>query len=92
MGTNSSTNFNDPNNGASGILIHLPNGNFVAYNRSCTDVGVLVYYNTGNQKLVCPAHGAVFDPANNGQVLGGPTSRPLLSIQITINSDGTIIA
>lgn len=90
MGTNSSQNFTDPHNGGGGILIHLQNGNFVAYYRACTHAGVPVYYNTGNQKLVCPAHGAVFDPANNGQVLGGPAPSPLPGIQITVNSDGTI--
>ena len=90
MGTNSSQNFTDPHNGGGGILIHLQNGNFVAYYRACTHQGVPVNYNSGNQKLVCPLHGAMFDPANNGQVVQGPASNPLPSIQITVNSDGTI--
>ncbi len=88
MGTNSSQGFTDPN-GGNGILIHLQNGNFVAYYRACTHAGVPVNYDGGSQQLVCPAHGARFN-STNGQVVQGPASRPLSSIQITVNSDGTI--
>lgn len=86
MPTNSAQNFINNNND---ILIHLSNGSFVAYNRACTHQYVPVNYDSGSQQLVCPAHGARFNP-NNGQVLQGPASRPLPSIQITVNSDGTI--
>ncbi len=86
MGTNSSTNF------SSNILVHLPNGNFVAYSRSCTHQGVQVYYDGGSHHLLCPAHGAVFDPANNGNPISGPNNGPLSAVTIHVNGDGTITA
>lgn len=90
MGTNSSQGFTNPADGQGSLLIHLPNGNFVAYERACTHVGVAVYYDGGRQQLVCPAHGARFDPANGGQVLQGPANRPLPTVSIRVNTDGTI--
>lgn len=92
MGTNSSQNFTNPANGSSSILVHLPNGNFVAYNRACTHVGVPVYYDSGSQKLNCPAHGAVFDPANGANPIAGPANGPLQTVAIRVNGDGTITA
>ncbi len=90
MGTNSSHDFTNPADGSGSILIHLPNGNFVAYNKACTHVGVPVYYDSGSQKLKCPAHGAVFDPANGANPLAGPANGPLQNIAIRVNGDGTI--
>ncbi|HEY5004370.1 MAG TPA: protein kinase [Ktedonobacteraceae bacterium] len=92
MGTNSSQNFSNPANGNSSILIHLPNGNFVAYSRSCTHAGVQVNYDSGSHHLNCPAHGAVFDPANNGNAISGPNNGPLSQVTIHVNGDGTITA
>lgn len=88
--TNTAQSFTNPQDGQGSFLIHLPNGNFVAYEKACTHAGVLVNYDGGRQKLVCPAHGAVFDPANGGQVLQGPTNRPLPQVAIRVNADGTI--
>jgi serine/threonine-protein kinase len=62
------------------LLIHLPNGNFVAYKQGCTHVGVLVNYDPKTHLLVCPAHGAMFDPAQNGRVVREPTSSPSVAI------------
>ena len=87
---NSSQSFTNPTNGASCVLVHLPNGNFVAYNKACTHEGIAVYYDGGSQKLKCPAHGAVFDPANGGSPVQGPTRGPLQGISIRVNGDGTI--
>ena len=90
MGTNSSQDFTNPANGSGSILIHLPNGNFVAYNKACTHQGVAVYYDGGSQKLKCPAHGAVFDPANGASPVSGPNNGPLQNVAIRVNGDGTI--
>ncbi len=90
MSTNSSQDFTNPANGSGSILIHLSNGNFVAYNKACTHQGVAVYYDGGSQQLKCPAHGAVFDPANGGSPVSGPTNGPLQNVTIRVNGDGTI--
>jgi serine/threonine protein kinase/nitrite reductase/ring-hydroxylating ferredoxin subunit len=78
------------------LLIHLPHGNFVAYKQGCTHVGVLVNYDPKTHLLVCPAHGAIFDPAQNGRVMREPTSSPPIAITplpqvaIQISSTGMI--
>ncbi len=90
--TNTANSFSNPSDGHGSLLIHLPNGNFVAYEKACTHAGVAVYYDGGSHQLVCPAHGARFDPANGGQVLQGPANRPLPGVTIHVNADGTITA
>lgn len=91
--TNSGKNFTNPADGNGSTLVHLSNGNFVACERQCTHEGVNVNYDPGSQKLVCPAHNAVFDPANGfSQVPGsGPSGlSPLPKVSIRVNADGTI--
>jgi serine/threonine protein kinase/nitrite reductase/ring-hydroxylating ferredoxin subunit len=88
--TNSGKNFTNPADGNGSTLVHLPNGNFVACERQCTHQGVNVDYDPGSQKLVCPAHGAVFDPANGFNLIQGPGNGPLRGVSIHVNADGTI--
>lgn len=88
--TNSGKTFTNPKDGNSSMLVHLPNGNFVACERQCTHEGVNVNYDSGTQKLVCPAHGAVFDPANGFNLIQGPGNGPLAGVSIHVNADGTI--
>ena len=91
MSNNSSVKFTNPADGQGSLLIRLANGNFVACERACTHVGVAVDYNNG--QLVCPAHNAIFDPANGfSQIPGtGPSGlSPLPRISIRVNADGTI--
>ncbi|GAC1462499.1 MAG: hypothetical protein PVS3B1_00260 [Ktedonobacteraceae bacterium] len=73
------------------LLIHLPNGSFVAYKQGCTHAGVLVNYDPQTHLLVCPAHGAIFDPAQHGKVIMGPATTPLPTVAIQIRSTGAII-
>jgi len=91
--TNSATIFSNPADGQGSLLIHLPNGNFVACERPCTHVGVPVNYDSGSHQLLCPAHGAIFDPLNGfSHVAGsGPSGlNPLPQVSIHVNADGTI--
>jgi serine/threonine protein kinase len=93
MPKNSSVSFTNPADGQGSFLIHLGNGNFVACERACTHVGVPVNYDPGSGKLVCPAHGANFDPSNGFSYVPGsgpPGLSPLHNVTIRVNSDGTI--
>ncbi len=72
------------------LLIRLANGNFVAYNRSCTHQGVPINYDPVTKHMVCPAHGAIFDPAQNAKVLLGPAPTPVASVKVSVNPDGTV--
>jgi len=88
---NSSLDFTLPSNDP-GVLIHLANGQFVAYDAICTHAGCQVDYDPTSQKLICPCHGAAFDPARAAQVLNGPALTPLTSVPIQVDQNvGTVI-
>jgi len=90
LGVNSSQTFTNPEDGTGSILVHLPNGNFVAYNKACTHQGVTVYYDAMTHNLMCPAHGSIFDPVNAANPVHGPATTPLQAVSIRVNGDGTI--
>lgn len=90
MATNSAKTFTNPADGESSLLIRLANGNFVACERACTHEGVPVDYDSDSQKIVCPAHDAVFSASNGFAHLSGPGDGPLPTVRIRVNADGTI--
>ncbi len=76
-----SLTYNDPNFGPF-VLIHLDNGQFVAYSSICTHAGCQVQFDPSSRDLICPCHGAVYDPSNGAQVIAGPAPYPLQRIPI----------
>jgi Rieske Fe-S protein len=79
--SNQSLALNDPTYGPI-ILIHLDNGQVVAYSSICTHAGCQVQFDPAGRDIACPCHGAVFDPYNNAQVVAGPAPYPLQKIPI----------
>jgi serine/threonine protein kinase/Rieske Fe-S protein len=88
---NSAQVFINPRDGKQGLLIRLPGGAYVAYERACTHVGVAVSYDQNTHLLVCPAHGSIFDPAHQGRVVQGPAARPLPRVALHTNPDGSVM-
>ncbi|HEY0756872.1 MAG TPA: protein kinase [Ktedonobacteraceae bacterium] len=90
LAVNKAQVFNNPTDNVSSLLIRLANGNFVACERTCTHKGVAVNYDSRSQMIICPAHGAIFDPKNGFSHVSGPGNGPLTRIVIHVNGDGTI--
>ncbi len=80
--------FEDSGNPA--VLVHLDNGDFVAYSAICTHQRCTVTYQGG--ELTCPCHGSVFDPANGAAVVAGPAPRPLPGIPVKVEGGEVVRA
>jgi len=91
--------FEYPHKDRPAVLIHLPDGGFVAYDALCTHLGCQIHYNkvvvagweNNPQQSFCPCHGGVFDP-KTGDVLAGPPPRPQPKVKLEIDEQGEIFA
>ena len=76
-------NFTTAQQGVPAILFRTKTGVF-AYSTICTHQGCTVTYNKGKKSLICPCHGAQFDPLKGGKPITGPAETPLASIKVAI--------
>jgi Rieske Fe-S protein len=81
--------FTDADTGQQSVLVHLEDGEFVAYSAVCTHQACVVAYKDG--QLACPCHGSVFDPAEGAAVLNGPANRPLPEVKIEVREGGVFL-
>ena len=86
-----SSSFTVPGTGDPGVIVKLADGSFVAFDATCTHAGCPVQYVPQDQALECPCHGAAFDPAHHGAVLGGPTNTPLTELPIAVDHAAGVI-
>ncbi|MGH2512404.1 MAG: TQO small subunit DoxD [Candidatus Limnocylindrales bacterium] len=86
-----STRFTDPASGDPAVLVALANGTIVAFDAVCTHAGCTVNFDHLSGHLLCPCHGAIFDPAQGARVLDGPAEQPLLALPIKINAQTGVI-
>ena len=63
-----------------------------AYSMICTHQGCTVSYAKKVNKLVCPCHGAQFDPAKGAQPVAGPAEKPLASIKVAVKGGWVVEA
>ena len=97
--SNESLLFEYPHKDRPAVLIHLPEGGFVAYDGLCTHLGCQVHYNkvpvkgweNDPQQIFSPCHGGVFEP-RAGKVLAGPPPRPQPKIKLELDEQGDIYA
>ena len=68
------------------LLIHLPNGEWRAYEGTCTHLSCLVYWDVASERLICPCHNAAF-AVETGAVLMGPPRYPLPRIELSVEGD-----
>jgi thiosulfate dehydrogenase [quinone] large subunit len=76
--------FTDPQVGPA-ALVRLSTDQVVAYGRTCTHAGCLVGYNQSARILVCPCHGAEFDPSRHAEPIAGPAPTALPSIHVVVD-------
>jgi thiosulfate dehydrogenase [quinone] large subunit len=76
--------FQDPNAGPA-ILVRTARSDVAAFSRVCTHAGCLVGYDQASELIVCPCHGAEFDPRQRAQVVAGPAPAPLQAIPVAID-------
>lgn len=86
---NSAVPFTDTNTGEPAVLVRLESGEFVAYSAICTHQRCTVPYRPDTQRLACPCHGGIYNPAKNAAVEAGPPPRPLPPIKIEVK-DGEV--
>lgn len=86
LGSGRAVTFTDPITGDPGVLLKLADGSIVAFDAVCTHAGCTVQYDPGYGLLLCPCHGAAFDPTHDGQVVAGPTNQPLAPIPIHVDT------
>jgi Rieske Fe-S protein len=78
--------FNYPAADDQAMLLHLPGGQFVAFSQKCTHLSCSVYYQPDRDRLYCPCHEGVFDPAT-GDPIAGPPQRRLEQILLRLDGD-----
>ncbi|MBI3750011.1 MAG: Rieske 2Fe-2S domain-containing protein [Chloroflexi bacterium] len=86
LGSGRAISFADPISGDPGVLLKLADGKIVAFDAICTHAGCTVEWDPTYDLLVCPCHGAAFDPAHDAQAVAGPTSTPLSPIPIHVDT------
>ncbi|MCA1729287.1 MAG: Rieske (2Fe-2S) protein [Actinobacteria bacterium] len=91
VSANSAKAFTDADSGQSAVLVHLQSGEYVAYSAVCTHQGCLVNYQPQSQKLSCPCHGSVFDPAREAAVETGPARAPLPKINTAVQNGEVVL-
>jgi thiosulfate dehydrogenase [quinone] large subunit len=79
-----SFNFIHSAQGVPSVLFRTKTGVF-AYSAICTHQGCTVAYKSASKKLVCPCHGAQFDPLANGAVTTGPAETPLAKVAVKVS-------
>jgi thiosulfate dehydrogenase [quinone] large subunit len=86
-----SFNFIHSGQGIPSVLLRTKTGVF-AYSAICTHEGCTVAYKAKSKKLICPCHGAQFDPFADGSVTAGPTKNPLAKVQVKVNGGWVVEA
>lgn len=92
MPVNQAATYTDPASGDPAVLVHLPSGKFVAYDAVCTHAGCTVQYDPTQKLLVCPCHGAAYDPTQAAAVVSGPAPTPLATLAVRVDTKGNVYA
>lgn len=73
------------------MLIHHPDGTWIALTAVCTHLGCTVQYQPENNIIHCACHGGTYDP-NTGANVGGPPPKPLLRYNVAVTDTGVVVS
>lgn len=75
-------NFKFKNSHGEPAMLFRTKAGVFAYSLICTHQGCTVGYS--GKQLLCPCHGATFDPYKGGKATGKPATKPLNSVKVKI--------
>jgi nitrite reductase/ring-hydroxylating ferredoxin subunit len=78
--------FSYPNAHDSCVLVHLPDGELVAFSQLCTHLSCAVVPKVAEGVFHCPCHAGYFD-LRTGKNIAGPPPRPLARIVLETDGD-----
>ena len=71
----------------------MTHNGIIAFSKICTHMGCAVaLYEQQTKHLLCPCHQSTFDVTRGAKVIFGPAARALPQLDITIDSEGYLIA
>jgi Rieske Fe-S protein len=73
-----------------GLLLHLPDGNWRAFNATCTHLGCIVQYRKDLGVIWCACHNGRFNL--NGKNIAGPPPRPLEKFEVHVKNDEVFVS
>ena len=83
----------DPNELELGDRESWTRDGYVAYSKICTHAGCPVgLYEPETHELLCPCHQSVFDVLRGAAPAGGPATRPLPQLPLSVDDEGYFVA
>jgi len=73
------------------MLIHHPDGSWIALTAVCTHLGCTVQYQPEKSRIHCACHGGIYDP-NTGANISGPPPKPLMRYNVKITETGVVVS
>jgi ubiquinol-cytochrome c reductase iron-sulfur subunit len=71
----------------------MTHNGIIAFSKICSHMGCAVaLYEQQTKHLLCPCHQSTFDVPRGAKVIFGPAARPLPQLDITVDSEGYLIA
>ncbi len=79
-----------PGEGARMVVTQPTEGQWFAFDATCTHQGCMTSSSNDAGHLVCPCHGSAFDPAT-GEPVSGPAQQPLATRTVELDGQDLLI-
>jgi thiosulfate dehydrogenase [quinone] large subunit len=82
--------FNTPDTNQPFLVIRGDGNTVHAFSAICTHQGCTVAFNRSANSIICPCHGAEYNP-QTGAVTQGPAMRALATVKVEVDANGNVI-